>query len=65
RLRLAHLLKAFANQFDLILIDTQGARSVMLEMVVLASDLAVSPLPPNMLSAREFNRGTLQMLEGL
>ncbi|WP_147461870.1 ParA family protein, partial [Pseudomonas syringae group genomosp. 3] len=58
-------LKAFANHFDLILIDTQGARSVMLEMVVLASDLAVSPLPPNMLSAREFNRGTLQMLDGL
>ncbi|EGH19946.1 MULTISPECIES: ParA family protein [Pseudomonas syringae group] len=65
RLRLAHLLKAFSDQFDLILIDTQGARSVMLEMVVLASDLAVSPLQPNMLSAREFNRGTLQMLDGL
>ncbi|EGH33577.1 chromosome partitioning related protein, partial [Pseudomonas syringae pv. japonica str. M301072] len=65
RLRLASLLKAFEGQFDLILIDTQGARSVMLEMVVLASDLAVSPLPPNMLSAREFNRGTLQMLDGL
>ncbi|PHN65249.1 ParA family protein [Pseudomonas viridiflava] len=65
RLRLAHLLKAFKDQFDLILIDTQGARSVMLEMVVLASDLALSPLPPNMLSAREFSRGTLQMLDGL
>ncbi|SHN12462.1 chromosome partitioning related protein ParA [Pseudomonas asturiensis] len=65
RLRLALLLKAFSDQFDLILIDTQGARSVMLEMVVLASDLAVSPLQPNMLSAREFNRGTLHMLEGL
>ncbi|KTC48720.1 cobyrinic acid a,c-diamide synthase [Pseudomonas syringae pv. actinidiae ICMP 19497] len=65
RLRLAHLLKAFKNQFDLILIDTQGARSVMLEMVVLASDLALSPVPPNMLSAREFSRGTLQMLDGL
>ncbi|HEY0290304.1 MAG TPA: ParA family protein [Pseudomonas sp.] len=65
RLRLANLVKAFAGQFDLILIDTQGARSAMLEMVVLASDLAISPLPPNMLSAREFNRGTLQMLEGL
>lgn len=65
RLRLANLVKAFSDQFDLILIDTQGARSVMLEMVVLASDLAVSPLQPNMLSAREFNRGTLQMLDGL
>ncbi|RMV37967.1 Nucleotide binding protein [Pseudomonas syringae pv. maculicola] len=65
RLRLANLLKSFSGQFDLIMIDTQGARSVMLEMVVLASDLAVSPLQPNMLSAREFHRGTLQMLDGL
>lgn len=65
RLRLAQLVKAFADQFDLILIDTQGARSAMLEMVLLASDLAISPLQPNMLSAREFNRGTLQMLDGL
>lgn len=65
RLRLAQLVKAFEGQFDLILIDTQGARSAMLEMVLLASDLAISPLQPNMLSAREFNRGTLQMLDGL
>ncbi|MFJ5299253.1 ParA family protein [Pseudomonas sp. NPDC088368] len=65
RLRLSELLKAFEGQFDVVLIDTQGARSVMLEMVVLASDLAVSPLEPNMLTAREFSRGTLQMLDGL
>ncbi|WP_410003689.1 ParA family protein [Pseudomonas oryzihabitans] len=65
RLRLAHLKEIFAKDFDLVLIDTQGARTVLLEMVMLASDLAVSPLPPEMLSAREFNRGTLQMLDGL
>ncbi|MFS2159720.1 ParA family protein [Pseudomonas sp. Pseusp122] len=65
RLRLSQLLVAFDDQFDLVLIDTQGARSAILEMVVLASDLAVSPLPPNMLTAREFNRGTMQMLDGL
>ncbi|RMT95153.1 hypothetical protein ALP39_200068 [Pseudomonas marginalis pv. marginalis] len=65
RLRLAHLMPAFRDHFDLVLIDTQGARSAMLEMVVLASDLVVSPLEPNMLAAREFNRGTLQMLDGL
>lgn len=65
RLRLAQLLEAFKDQYDLILIDTQGARSVMLEMVVLASQLCISPLPPNMLTAREFSRGTLQMLDGL
>jgi chromosome partitioning related protein ParA len=65
RLRLANLMPAFEDHFDLVLIDTQGARSAMLEMVVLASDLVVSPLLPNMLAAREFSRGTMQMLDGL
>ena len=65
RLRLANLMPAFKDHFDLVLIDTQGARSAMLEMVVLASDMVISPLPPNMLAAREFSRGTLQMLDGL
>lgn len=65
RLRLANLMPAFADQYDLVLFDTQGARSAMLEMVVLASDVALSPLPPNMLAAREFNRGTMHMMAGL
>lgn len=65
RLRLNHLTPAFQDQFDLVLIDTQGAKSVLVEMAALASDLVVSPLEPNMLAAREFNRGTLQMLDGL
>jgi chromosome partitioning related protein ParA len=65
RLRLSNLMPAFEGHFDLVLIDTQGARSAMLEMVVLASDLVISPLPPNMLAAREFSRGTMQMLDGL
>lgn len=65
RLRLANLMPAFKDHFDLVLIDTQGARSAMLEMVVLASDQVISPLLPNMLAAREFSRGTLQMLDGL
>lgn len=65
RLRLANIMPAFNDHFDLVLIDTQGARSAMLEMVILASDLVISPLPPNMLAAREFSRGTLQMLDGL
>lgn len=43
RLRLANLMPSFKDHFDLVLIDTQGARSAMLEMVVLASDLVISP----------------------
>lgn len=65
RLRLANLIDRFDESYDIILIDTQGARSVVLEMVILASDVAISPLPPNMLAAREFNRGTMQMLDGM
>ena len=65
RLRLRHLLDGFRDQYDLLLIDTQGARSVLLEMAVLASDLAVSPINPEMLAARELSRGTLKLLGDL
>lgn len=63
RLRLRNLLPIFDPHYDLVLIDTQGARSVLLEMAVLASDLAVSPVTPEILAARELRRGTLQLLE--
>lgn len=65
RLRLKNLVSAFADDFDLVLIDTQGARSVMLEMALLCSDLAISPITPDMLAAREFYRGTQQLLKDL
>ena len=35
------------------------------DAAVLAADLLLSPIPPEILSAREFARGTLQMLERL
>ncbi|MDR0576493.1 MAG: ParA family protein [Candidatus Accumulibacter sp.] len=65
RLRLRNLLPAFREHYDLLLIDTQGARSVLLEMAVLASDLAVSPVTPEILAARELRRGTLQLVEDI
>lgn len=46
RLRLANLMPSLKQGYDLVLIDTQGARSALLEMVVLASDLVVSPCSP-------------------
>jgi len=52
RLRLRHLLPVFRTHYDLLLIDTQGARSVLLEMAVLASDLALSPVTPEIQPAR-------------
>ncbi|MHC8308627.1 ParA family protein [Pseudomonas sp. GT1P32] len=65
RLRLRNLLDTFRPIYDLFLIDTQGARSVLLEMAILASDLALSPITPEMLAARELHRGTLKLLSEL
>jgi chromosome partitioning related protein ParA len=65
RLRLRNLLDNFRRNYDLLLIDTQGARSVLLEMAILASDLALSPITPEMLAARELHRGTLKLMNEL
>ena len=65
RLRLRNLLDAFRPSYDLHLIDTQGARSVLLEMAILACDIALSPITPEMLAAREMRRGTLKLLSEL
>ncbi len=65
RLRLRNLLPVLAPFYDLLLIDTQGARSVVLEMAVLASRLALSPVTPEILAARELRRGTLQLIEDI
>jgi chromosome partitioning related protein ParA len=63
RLRLRHLRQVFEPDYDLMLLDTQGARSVLLEMAVLASDLALSPVTPEILAARELRRGTVQLIQ--
>lgn len=65
RLRLRNLLDKFRPNYDLLLIDTHGARSILLETAILASDLAVSPITPEMLAARELKRGTLKLLSEL
>lgn len=64
RLRLRSLLKRLP-EYDLILIDTKGTVAVTVEMALIASDQALSPLVPEMLSAREFSRGTLMLFNGL
>ncbi|MBA6104660.1 MULTISPECIES: ParA family protein [Pseudomonas] len=65
RLRLRNLLPAFEDHYDVLIIDTQGARSVVVEMVILASDCALCPVQPEMLAARELRRGTLGLFEEL
>ena len=65
RLRLHNLMPTFQPHYDLVVIDTQGARSVLLEMALLASHQAVSPVTPEILAARELRRGTLQLVEDI
>jgi len=64
RIRLKNLISSFSD-FDLVIIDTQGTRTVIQEMAVLASELAISPIQPHMLAAREFHRGTGQLFSDL
>jgi chromosome partitioning related protein ParA len=62
RTRLKHLLDPLDACYDHIILDTQGSLSALQDAAVLAADLLLSPLPPEMLSAREFSRGTIGML---
>ena len=51
--------------YDFILLDTQGAIGAVQDAIVPAADLLLSPIPPEILSAREFVRGTVGMLQRL
>jgi chromosome partitioning related protein ParA len=65
RVRLRHILQRLDGVYDFILIDTQGAIGPLQDAAVAAADLLLSPIPPEILSAREFVRGTVAMLDRL
>ncbi|MET3448296.1 ParA family protein [Ralstonia sp. 1138] len=66
-LRLCNCLRVSpaAQRYDVILIDTQGARGAILDTAALAADVLLSPIAPDVLSAREFRQGTIDLLEHL
>jgi chromosome partitioning related protein ParA len=64
RVRLRHLLEQL-DFYDFIIVDTQGAVGPLQDAAVCAAQVLLSPIPPEILSAREFARGTLGMLERL
>ncbi|HCR3204800.1 TPA: ParA family protein [Morganella morganii subsp. morganii] len=67
RIRLRNILRhpVFCG-YDVIIIDSQGARSIMLELVLLATThTAVVVVKPVMPDIREFLRGTVTMFEEL
>lgn len=64
----ALLFKKLVHQiedYELIMIDTRGTRGITVDMTVLASDLVISPIKPELVSAREFVRGTLNLYQSL
>jgi possible chromosome partitioning related protein len=48
------------ENYDLILVDTRGTKGITADMSVLASDLVIFPLKPELLSALEFVRGAIR-----
>lgn len=51
--------------YDLVIVDTRGTRGITVDMALLASDLVVSPIKPELVSAREFVRGTVSLYQSL
>ena len=65
RLRLALQSKSLAGSYDCVLIDTQGAVGPLQDAAALAADILISPITPEILSAREFRDGTMELLDRL
>jgi len=65
RLRFALQSPVVAGAYDCVLIDTQGAIGPLQDAAVLAADILISPITPEILSAREFKDGTMELLDRL
>ncbi|EKI4384061.1 ParA family protein [Salmonella enterica] len=67
RLRLRNVLQhPLFQSYDVIVVDSQGARSVMLEMIVLsATESVVGMVNPVLPDVREFICGTVNVMENL
>jgi len=65
RVRLKFILSLLEGRYDFVLMDTQGAMGPLQDAAVIAADFMLSPIPPEILSAREFVRGTVGMIKRL
>lgn len=62
RIKLALRSPLLSENYDVVLIDTQGAVGHLQDAAVLAADILLSPVSPDILSAREFLDGTQKLL---
>jgi len=56
---------AVADQYDIVIIDTQGATGRLQEAAIVAADKLIHPVSPDTLSAREFLTATSDLLDQL
>lgn len=54
-----------AANYDIVIIDTQGAVGPLQDAAILAADQLISPVTPTVLSAREFTTRTQELLDRL
>ena len=54
-----------ADQYDVVLIDTQGAAGRLQEAAIVAADKMIHPVSPDTLSAREFLTATSDLIDQL
>ncbi len=62
RQRLNYTLGKLRDQYDYILIDTQGAVGPLQESAIYAGDIILSPIRPDKVSASEFQRGSVRVV---
>jgi chromosome partitioning related protein ParA len=65
RLRQALRTGLVPSAYDCVLIDTPGAIGPLQDAAVMAADVLISPITPEILSAREFRDGTMELLARL
>lgn len=63
RLRLQNLRPVFQHRNDLMIIDIQDSHTVLFEIGLIASGAVVAPVTPDIHTAPEPRRGTLQLIE--
>lgn len=56
---------AVADQYDVVIIDTQGATGRLQEAAIVAADKMIHPVSPDTLSAREFLTATSDLIDQL
>jgi chromosome partitioning related protein ParA len=65
RLRNSLRCKFVEDNYDVVILDSQGAQGVLQEASALAADEIISPLIPEVLSVREFRDGTIELYSRL